>query len=174
MPTLHPSLAHLPVAEKLQLIAELWDSIERERQAALLPLSDWQREELDRRKADALLHPDDVLTWDEVKTLLLTASAWWSRFSQGCDGGYSSCGELVSARRGLGTAFQQELERCLNRIAENPLQAPKCYGDYRRMLLNRFPYEVIYECDQDGRVVIYAVMHTARAPEQKSGRLSLQ
>jgi putative addiction module component (TIGR02574 family) len=59
------SLFDLSPSEKLQLVEDLWDdlaSIPRE-----VPVHDWQKEELARRKANLLKHPEAGLSWEEVK-----------------------------------------------------------------------------------------------------------
>ena len=53
----------LSVAERLNLVEELWDSI-----AAATPLTDAQCAELDRRLADHEANPDDVVSWEEVQS----------------------------------------------------------------------------------------------------------
>jgi putative addiction module component (TIGR02574 family) len=53
----------LSVADRLNLVEELWDSI-----AAATPLTDAQRAELDRRLADHEANPDDVVSWEEVQS----------------------------------------------------------------------------------------------------------
>ena len=55
----------LSVEERLALVEELWDSIAEG--SAAVPLTDAQRAELDRRLADHEAHPDDVVSWDDVK-----------------------------------------------------------------------------------------------------------
>lgn len=55
----------LSVEERLALVEELWDSIAED--SAALPLTDAQRAELDRRLADHETHPEDVISWEEVK-----------------------------------------------------------------------------------------------------------
>jgi putative addiction module component (TIGR02574 family) len=62
-------LRKLSVAERLQLVQDLWDSIAEEPGA--LPLTDAQREELDRRLADAECNPGSGRPWAEVKERLL-------------------------------------------------------------------------------------------------------
>lgn len=52
-------------AERLQLVEDLWDSIAQEDEA--LPLPDWKRDELRKRKERFLAHPASGRTWDEVK-----------------------------------------------------------------------------------------------------------
>lgn len=58
-------LTRLPVAERLELIEQLWDSIDAE--ADSLPLADWHREEIDTR-IDALETGASVgAPWDNVR-----------------------------------------------------------------------------------------------------------
>ncbi len=52
-------------AERLQLVEDLWDSIALE--DAQLPVPDWKREELNRRKERFALHPASGRTWEQVK-----------------------------------------------------------------------------------------------------------
>jgi putative addiction module component (TIGR02574 family) len=60
-------LLKLPVAERLQIIGDLWDSIEAEDHP---PLTDAQRAEIDRRLDELEANPDDVLEWSEVRARL--------------------------------------------------------------------------------------------------------
>ncbi len=58
-------LTRLPVSERLELIEQLWDSLDAETDA--LPLANWQREEIDIR-IDALESGATVgAPWDEVR-----------------------------------------------------------------------------------------------------------
>ena len=50
--------------EKLNLLEELWDSIA---DVDRIPMTDAQRDELERRVAEHLANPDDLVSWDEVK-----------------------------------------------------------------------------------------------------------
>ncbi len=59
----------LSVAERIQLVEDIWDSIAEEADA--LPLTDAQREELDRRLADQEANPGVGRPWSEVKARLL-------------------------------------------------------------------------------------------------------
>lgn len=63
-------LRKLSVAERIQLAQDLWDSI-AEDGAEALPLTDEQRDELDRRLADAEQNPGIGRPWAEVKARLL-------------------------------------------------------------------------------------------------------
>ncbi len=55
----------LSVAEKIQLVEDIWDSIAARTQP--LSLTQAQREELDRRLEDHRQHPEDGSPWEEVK-----------------------------------------------------------------------------------------------------------
>jgi putative addiction module component (TIGR02574 family) len=58
----------LGVEERIALVEEIWDSIAAD--SAAIPLTAPQRDELDRRLADHVANPDDVVSWDDVKTSL--------------------------------------------------------------------------------------------------------
>ena len=54
----------LPVEERVQLVDAIWDSISAVPEA--LPLTQWQREELDRRLAEFEADPEAGSTLEEV------------------------------------------------------------------------------------------------------------
>ena len=55
----------LTLSEKLQLVEDLWDSIAEVPEQ--LPVLDWQKEELSRRKAAYLQNPDAACSWEAAK-----------------------------------------------------------------------------------------------------------
>ena len=59
-------LLKLGRAERLQLVEDLWDSLVQDE--AAMPVSDEQRDELRRRKARFLQHPQSGLSWEQVKS----------------------------------------------------------------------------------------------------------
>lgn len=61
--------AHLTVAERIQLVEDLWDSIADAPE--VLELTDAQRAELDRRLAAHRRNPDDVIPWETLRRELL-------------------------------------------------------------------------------------------------------
>ena len=65
MSTEFSELLKLGRAERLQLVEDLWDSLVQEE--ADLPVPDWKREELRRRKERFLKHPSSGRTWDQVR-----------------------------------------------------------------------------------------------------------
>lgn len=60
-----PEIAALSSAEKLQLIGELWDDVASNPKD--VPVPEWIKDELDRRKAAHEKDPSSARTWDEVK-----------------------------------------------------------------------------------------------------------
>lgn len=61
-------ILQMSVDERLRLAEEIWDSIAAN--PSDLPVTDAQREELDRRLADYRQNPDAGRTWDEVRNSL--------------------------------------------------------------------------------------------------------
>ena len=59
------SIFDLSSSEKLQLVEDLWDDIAAEPDG--VPVHDWQKQELARRKANLRENPASGLSWDEVK-----------------------------------------------------------------------------------------------------------
>jgi len=59
------SVFELSVSEKLQLVEDLWDDLAA--QPSEIPVHDWQKQELARRKANLMSNPASGLSWDEVK-----------------------------------------------------------------------------------------------------------
>jgi putative addiction module component (TIGR02574 family) len=59
------SVFDLSPSEKLQLVEDLWDDLAATPE--VIPVHAWQKEELDRRKANLLKHPASGLSWDEVQ-----------------------------------------------------------------------------------------------------------
>jgi putative addiction module component (TIGR02574 family) len=59
------SVFDLSAAEKLQLVEDLWDDLAATPSG--VPVHDWQKEELARRKANLMNSPASGLSWEEVK-----------------------------------------------------------------------------------------------------------
>ena len=64
---------------------------------------------------------------------------------------------------GLGEDFLSELETAYQAIIELPDTWPKFNIGFRRFLLSKFPFSVIYKFSQ-GTVFVVAVMHNSRKP----------
>ena len=59
------SVFNLSPAEKLQLVEDIWDELASNPET--VPIYDWQKDELTRRKANLMSNPASAPSWDEVK-----------------------------------------------------------------------------------------------------------
>jgi putative addiction module component (TIGR02574 family) len=59
------SILDLSPPEKLQLVEDLWDDLAAT--PSEVPVYEWQKEELARRKANLMSRPASMLSWNEVK-----------------------------------------------------------------------------------------------------------
>ena len=64
---------------------------------------------------------------------------------------------------GLGKAFLQKVRDAVDDIKENPRMFRIIHHPYRRHLLPRFPFAVIYRLE-NSTIYILAVMHLKRRP----------
>ncbi len=55
----------LSVEDRIRIVQAIWDSIAAEQVYPIL--TEPQQRELDRRIADSETHPDELLTWEEIK-----------------------------------------------------------------------------------------------------------
>jgi putative addiction module component (TIGR02574 family) len=63
-------LEKLPLAERIQLVEDLWDSI-AQTQGEDLPVPEWQKAELTRRKQEYERNPESAKSLSEVKRSIL-------------------------------------------------------------------------------------------------------
>lgn len=68
MSTQLSDILRLSVAERIQLAEDIWDSVAAFPEA--IPLTDAQREELDRRLQAHAQNPDEGISWDDLKNKL--------------------------------------------------------------------------------------------------------
>jgi putative addiction module component (TIGR02574 family) len=61
----------LSIAERLQLVEDLWDSIAQDANAESLPVTDQEKALLDERLAELERDPDAGASWEEVKARIL-------------------------------------------------------------------------------------------------------
>ena len=59
----------LDIDEQIELVEAIWDGIVS--RGAAPSLTDAQKTELDRRLADYMANPNDVVSWNDVKTAAL-------------------------------------------------------------------------------------------------------
>jgi hypothetical protein len=65
--------------------------------------------------------------------------------------------------RGLGYEFLDQINHAVRRATAFPMAAPEIEQGLRRVLVNRFPYGLIYGIEPK-RLVIVAVAHLHREP----------
>ncbi len=67
-------------------------------------------------------------------------------------------------RDGLGEEFLAAVDTVFDTIEKYPEIFARIHGEVRRAVLSRFPYVVFYRVESK-RVVVLAVLHTARDPK---------
>jgi toxin ParE1/3/4 len=75
----------------------------------------------------------------------------------------AAAASYAARARGLGDEFLDEIEQGLHRIQQFPRLWSIYEGEYRRYLLQRFPYGLIYRIDPE-KIFIIAVAHLHRQP----------
>jgi putative addiction module component (TIGR02574 family) len=68
MSTQLSEILQLTIAERIQLAEDIWDSVAAFPEA--IPLTDAQKEELDRRLQAYAKNPNEGISWDELKDKL--------------------------------------------------------------------------------------------------------
>jgi putative addiction module component (TIGR02574 family) len=63
-------LEKLPLAERIQLVEDLWDSI-AQTAGEDLPIPEWQKAKLEQRWQEYLRNPESAKPWSEVKRSIL-------------------------------------------------------------------------------------------------------
>jgi plasmid stabilization system protein ParE len=66
----------------------------------------------------------------------------------------------------LGNAFLNEVDRCYDKLELRPLLYAKIKRNFRQIILNTFPYVIVFEVFKND-VIVYAVFHTSRNPRKK-------
>lgn len=60
-------LLKLPPAERVEIALALWDSLDDGQLDALVPLTEEQKAELDRRLAEHEKNPSSAIPWEQVR-----------------------------------------------------------------------------------------------------------
>lgn len=68
-----------------------------------------------------------------------------------------------SRREGLGDEFLLSLEATVSNLQRNPFHYPLRYDQVRRILLRRFPYQVVFVMKEQ-TIGVPGVLHTRRDP----------
>jgi len=74
------------------------------------------------------------------------------------------------AESGSGARFAEAVEAAIARALAFPLSGSPGRSNTRRMLVNGFPFAIVYRSEQDG-IVIFAVAHHARRPHNWQSRV---
>jgi toxin ParE1/3/4 len=69
-----------------------------------------------------------------------------------------------SKQIGLGNRFLSGLSTTFQKIQRTPAGYRIIHEPHRRLIMSKFPYGVFYE-EQETRIIISGVLHTARNPE---------
>lgn len=75
-----------------------------------------------------------------------------------------------NCKENLGEAFLIEVENAVEKLIKYPFRWRKISGNFRRSLLIKFPYGIIYRVDED-EIFIAAVMHLKRKPDYWKKRI---
>ncbi|WP_158855837.1 type II toxin-antitoxin system RelE/ParE family toxin [Lunatibacter salilacus] len=68
-----------------------------------------------------------------------------------------------SRKMGLGKEFLLSLDETINNLQNNPFQYPYQHNEVRRILLKRFPYQVMFVVANQN-IGVLGVIHTSRNP----------
>lgn len=71
---------------------------------------------------------------------------------------------------GLGDEFLRAVQARISAVARTPEAHQVIYETYRRAVVRRFPFVIIYEY-ADGVVTVYSVFHTSQDPNKWRERL---
>ena len=75
-----------------------------------------------------------------------------------------------AAKAGLGDALLDDIQHAIDTVRERPhLGVEVAYG-FRRVLLRRFPFSIVYAID-DSQIVVVTAAHQRRRPYYWKGRV---
>lgn len=155
----------LDIDEQIELVEAIWDGIVS--RGAVPALTEAQTTELDRRRADHLANPDELVPWNEVKAAALDQIR------------PSACPSLFIARpvrssskpvRGMKASglvwLSSPWPKSTVASAWRPnihSSLPLCARTFAVSSPGRFPYSVYFRAE-DRRIVVLAVFHGSRDP----------
>lgn len=73
-------------------------------------------------------------------------------------------------RDGLGLEFLDAVELAFSEISDRPMMWRVLKGRFRRYLIHRFPYAVLYTIEDDS-IYVAAIMHMKRRPDYWEDRI---
>ncbi len=72
--------------------------------------------------------------------------------------------------KGLGQRFLLSIDASIQSIQRNPFLYPKIYKNFRRALIQRFPFGIYYSIERD-TIVVIAAFHEKRKPKRWKKRI---
>ena len=82
----------------------------------------------------------------------------------------SAYGWYEERQVGLGESFSLSVQALLSTISRRPNGFPAVDDRFRRAVVRRFPFVIVYEFDAR-QVIVHALFHTSQNPSNLSGRL---
>ena len=74
------------------------------------------------------------------------------------------------ARAGFGDIFLDDMQHAIDAVRERPEIGAAVAHGFRRILVRRFPFSLIYAIEP-GQIVVVAVAHQSRSPDYWKGRI---
>jgi plasmid stabilization system protein ParE len=71
---------------------------------------------------------------------------------------------------GLGRRFRAEIDKAIERVAENPEQFPVVFSTARRVRAKKFPYSLFFTIEKKSLLVV-ACFHSKRDPREWQKRV---
>jgi putative addiction module component (TIGR02574 family) len=151
----------LPVAERLRLVEAIWDSVAANQEA--LPLTQFQKDELDRRLAELEADPQSGATLEEVFARIRRSMIDRFIIRPRAETDIQAAFDWYESEQpGLGEEFLTSLLDRLETIRRFPESCPIVYRNIRRAV-SRFPYLVFYVVGPS-QVSVLAVLYQSRNP----------
>lgn len=75
-----------------------------------------------------------------------------------------------AAHVGLGNVFLDDVEHAIESVREWPEAGMAVADGFRRMLVRRFPFSIVYIVEPDG-ILVVALAHQRRSPDYWKKRL---
>jgi len=69
-------------------------------------------------------------------------------------------------RRGLGFEFLDCIEKSLNNILSFPDLYAKCYSNFRRCVIRRFPFSIFYATESE-EIIVHSVFDNRQDQEKR-------
>ena len=72
----------------------------------------------------------------------------------------------------LDEEFVDAVDRGIERIQSNPRQFPIIFDNFRKLVIKKFPFVIIYT-EEDQEILVLAVFHTSKNPKTWNKRISI-